>query len=153
MRLGKLRDVDRFPLEVLPDVLQQLCKDVANACNNINVGMVATHLLTIAGGLMGRSVDLWLGESRYASACLFSGVIGGAGTSKSAALEYIMAGGRRVEDMLQAEFDNRRDSYAAAMEICNAALKQKPPIPGSARSPSSPSRGGTRWTTSRWSPC
>ena len=100
LRLGKLRDVDRFPLDVFPDVLQQLCKDVANACNNIDVGMVATHLLTVAGGLMGRSVELWLGESRYASACLFSAVCGGAGASKSAALEYMMLGGRRVEDML-----------------------------------------------------
>ena len=82
LRLGKLRDVLPFPLAILPGPLPHFCDAVANAISGIDPGMVATHLLTIAGGIMGRSVELRLGERRYASACLFTGIVGPPGRAR-----------------------------------------------------------------------
>ena len=75
LRLGKLRDVAPSPSTSSPTCSSSSASTWPNACNGIDPAVVATHLLAISGGLMGRSVDLRLGESRYASACLFAAVV------------------------------------------------------------------------------
>jgi hypothetical protein len=127
LRLGKLPDVPDFPLEVLPDVLQQLVIDASNAANGVDPGMIASSTIAISGGLIGRSAALRMGDNWFSSACVFHANVLWPGNSKTPLLNYIRYPVDVIEERLRDDFTLEREAYEASLEKYEEDKRKKVP--------------------------
>jgi hypothetical protein len=86
--LSELPDVAAFPVEVLPQALQELVGECA-AAMNVPPDFVALPVLTLGGGAIGNARHVAITASHVQAPCLFAGFIGRPGTTKSAPLRVL----------------------------------------------------------------
>jgi hypothetical protein len=115
LRLGPLPPVASFPEGILPDPVICLAREAARAVG-CDVGMAAGPILTVAGGLIGRSASLLLGSNWFASACLFLANVALPGDGKSPCLEYATSPIGALDRELADEFEVEKQTYRDALE-------------------------------------
>ncbi|MFO0954423.1 MAG: DUF3987 domain-containing protein [Isosphaeraceae bacterium] len=136
LRLGEMPAVPDFPLDVLPDPVARFVEEAASAVG-CDPGMVAGPLMATAGGLIGRSASLCLGNHHFAQACVFLANVGLPGDGKTPALEYAVDPVREIDRELAQEFAADKEVYRLDLEAYELARRVKgdttprprPPVP------------------------
>jgi hypothetical protein len=127
LRLGKLPPVPDFPLEVLPPVLRELSLTSSRAAGGVDPGMIASALLVVAGGMIGRSLQLCYSESYYVSACLYHGNIARSGHSKSPVTRHAAYPVGVIEQRLRKAHAVLMENYRKDMKQYKKDLRSKVP--------------------------
>ena len=105
-----LPPAEPFPLDALPLPVRQLAEEAASAIG-CDPAMVVGPALAIAGGLIGRSASLRLGNNRFTSSCVYQANVAGPGDGKSPALAYALPPVEAIDRELAAEFAEAKAAY------------------------------------------
>lgn len=86
--LGQEPSADPFPLDVLPEALQEYVRQVSH-CMNMPTCHVALAMLTVAGAAIGNARQLRINASHEQHPALYSAIVSPPGTRKSPLLSLI----------------------------------------------------------------
>lgn len=104
-----------FPLEVFPDDLRTFIYRCAEV-NHFPADYLAVPCLTVAGGIIGRTIGLRLKQSWVEFPAIYSAVIGLPGTVKTLGIEKISARPvREITARLRAEQRDAKQAWLAAL--------------------------------------
>lgn len=101
--LDSLPEAAPFPLEVLPGSLQELCGTCAESWS-CPVDLLAGPVPFLAGGTIGRSVNLRVNNTFHVPSHLYGAIVAPPGTKKSPALELMSQPLREIDRELQEEY-------------------------------------------------
>lgn len=114
--LSSTPEADPFPLEVLPDQLQPVVREIAAALN-VPPDFAAVPLLVLAGAAIGMSRILEFASGEKQRTLLYAGIVGDPGTLKTPALGIV----RRPMDTVQKE---HRTLWDAGMVVHEGVMKE-----------------------------
>jgi len=120
-----------YPVDVLPDVPRRYVAAAA-ASLDIEPDIIATMLLPIAGAALGNRVRIELKRGWTERPILWAVPIAPAGSAKSAALSYAMAGTRKLQAHATETYIARKQYYDRAIERWTASKpsdRDEKPIP------------------------
>jgi hypothetical protein len=129
LRFGELPGVEPFPVDVLPMPAARLVIEGAEAIGCPR-DFVALPALAVAGGIIGRSISLFLKHNYFAGATIFASCVGPPSDGKTPALKAVAAAVRRIDKSLEAEHEQAMERW---QEECSRdgpnGKKRKPPPP------------------------
>jgi Protein of unknown function (DUF3987) len=122
--LSSTPKADPFPLDVLPDPLQDAIREIAAALN-VAPDFAAVPLLILAGASIGMSRQLEIVEGHIQHPLLYAALIAPPGTKKSPALAILRRPLDAIEREYHLEWKALMKDYKAKMIEYNAALRGK----------------------------
>jgi hypothetical protein len=127
-----------FPLDVLPEHLQEYVRDCA-ATLSCPPDYVAVPVVILAGGLIGASRALTIKEGHTQRPIFYAASVGRPGSGKSPGLEKARAPIRKKEDEWNATWKEKMGAYKVAMaaheQQVRQAAKAKDDLPEEPRKP------------------
>jgi hypothetical protein len=113
--LGQPPPASAFPLDVLPDSLQQFVREAAAALP-CPPDYLAVPLLVMAGGMIGASRALAIKAKHVQRAALYAAVIGSPGTAKTPALEAVVDPVHELDEAEHAKWELAMEKYESKLE-------------------------------------
>ena len=127
LRIGEPPSVAKFPVDVLPESVQQLVVEGAAAIG-CAVDFLAVPALAVAAGAIGRTAALRLKEGYFASSSLFAACVGPPADGKTPALKIAAAPLRKLDAALALEHAEAMDRWRAECDRASPdGKKAKPP--------------------------
>ncbi len=124
LRLEELPPVQPFPVDVLPEPVQLLVLQGAEAIG-CPVDFLAVPALAVAGGVIGRSASLQLKEGYFANGCSYVAAIGPPSDGKTPALKIVAAPIRSIDEALADEWAEAKAKYEIDIEAHESAKRGK----------------------------
>jgi len=126
LRLGVIPPAMEFPLEILPPTCRELAKSIANAVG-CEVDAIAMQMLTVASGVIGRSIHLRIMDHIIVQPSLWHANVAPAGQGKTWGLKYLTQGAiREIGASLRLTNAAEETQY---QEICKLDPKSFHPKP------------------------
>jgi hypothetical protein len=126
LRLGVLPPPAVFPLDALPQTCVDLAKEIARTVG-CDVSSVASSMLAIAGGVIGRSMHLKIQDNWVVPPIIYHANVADPGQGKSWAQRYLTDGYiQTIEEELEAEFAVDKQIYRQKCQTDKKTVHDKP---------------------------
>jgi hypothetical protein len=126
LRLEGLSPVEPFPTDVLPVAAARLVVEGAEAIG-CPPDFLGVPVLAVAGGTIGRSVNLLVKPGYFAGATIYAATIGPPSDGKTPALKAVASALRAIDDVLAAEHAQALERWK--QDAAGLAKGIKPPPP------------------------
>jgi hypothetical protein len=111
--LGAPPEVEPFPVEVFPDLLQRLVREGAAAMNT-PADFWGVAILGFAGGALGRTREIAITPTHVLTACLYAGFVARPGKGKTHPFSRLAKPFFKRQAQLVKEFDEALEAWDAA---------------------------------------
>lgn len=118
-----------YPIEVFPQVLQDVADQAAKAFN-VPVSVPACALLSLAGACIGRTRAILIKPGWTEHANLFLAIVAKSGLGKSPCTNAIFKPAKRLEKEWRKEYDEALKKYDEALDAYKKAISSKKETPG-----------------------
>jgi len=124
------RPMEPFPIDALPTSLQEFVLAQAEA-KGVDPAAIATPLLAVVGGTIGRSRLIMVNESAgwYESPHLWTVLVASSGTRKSPSINASCTPAQAINERLMAEYRDAREAYEQELTARRASDEKNGPPP------------------------